>query len=77
MNGLLAKMNQVVMDKYQKLQDTPRVQIVWLVRELVRSGVLGSDGICMTFMKQIAGGDVTAKNIWLTESILDIFMEQR
>ena len=28
---------------------------MWLVRELVKSGVLGADGVCMTFMKQIAG----------------------
>lgn len=25
------------------------------MRELVKSGVLGADGVCMTFMKQIAG----------------------
>lgn len=31
------------------------VQLVWLLRELVKSGVLGADGVCMTFMKQIAG----------------------
>lgn len=30
-------------------------QLVWLLRELVKSGVLGADGVCMTFMKQIAG----------------------
>lgn len=29
--------------------------MVWLVRELVKSAVLGADGVCMTFMKQIAG----------------------
>lgn len=34
----------------------PPVQLVWLLRELVKSGVLGADGVCMTFMKQIAGG---------------------
>lgn len=28
---------------------------MWLLRELVKSGVLGADGVCMTFMKQIAG----------------------
>ncbi|XP_050193486.1 integrator complex subunit 3-like isoform X1 [Myiozetetes cayanensis] len=31
----------------------------------------------MTFMKQIAGGDVTAKNIWLAENVLEILTEQR
>lgn len=35
---------------------SPPVQLVWLLRELVKSGVLGADGVCMTFMKQIAGG---------------------
>lgn len=35
---------------------SPPIQLVWLLRELVKSGVLGADGVCMTFMKQIAGG---------------------
>ncbi|KAJ7307288.1 hypothetical protein JRQ81_009293, partial [Phrynocephalus forsythii] len=77
MSTVLTKMNQILMEKYLKLQDTCRTQMVWLLREMVRSGVLGSDGICMTFMKQIAGGDVTAKNIWLAENILDMLTEQR
>lgn len=34
---------------------SPSPQLVWLLRELVKSGVLGADGVCMTFMKQIAG----------------------
>lgn len=28
---------------------------MWLVRELVKSGVIGADGVLMTLMKQIAG----------------------
>lgn len=113
MNIVLNKINQILMEKYLKLQDTCRTQVrteppetqqrvvlsrgerrgtradssasahltcnaiglagsqgqrpfsspvfpsfpqlVWLVRELVKSGVLGADGVCMTFMKQIAG----------------------
>ncbi len=30
-------------------------QLVWLVKELVKSGVIGADGVLMTLMKQIAG----------------------
>ncbi|XP_077111146.1 integrator complex subunit 3 isoform X1 [Ranitomeya variabilis] len=77
MNIVLNKINQLLMEKYLKLQDTCRTQLVWLVRELVKSGVLGADGVCMTFMKQIAGGDISAKNIWLAENVLDILMDQR
>nr|XP_021154914.1 integrator complex subunit 3 isoform X2 [Columba livia] len=77
MSIVLNKINHILMEKYLKLQDTCRTQLVWLLRELVKSGVLGADGVCMTFMKQIAGGDVTAKNIWLAESVLEILTEQR
>ncbi|XP_062897930.1 integrator complex subunit 3 isoform X1 [Mobula hypostoma] len=77
MNLILIKINQLLMEKYLKLQDTVRVQLVWLVREIVKNAVLGADGVCMTLMKQIAGGDVTPKNIWLAESVLDILVEQR
>lgn len=28
---------------------------MWLVRELVKSGVIGADGVIMTLLKQIAG----------------------
>lgn len=30
-------------------------QLVWLVRELVKSGIMGADGVVMTLLKQIAG----------------------
>ncbi|XP_078063855.1 integrator complex subunit 3-like, partial [Mustelus asterias] len=77
MNLILIKINQLLMEKYLKLQDTVRIQLVWLVREIVKNAVLGADGVCMTLMKQIAGGDVTPKNIWLAESVLEILVEQR
>ncbi|XP_057684212.1 integrator complex subunit 3 isoform X2 [Corythoichthys intestinalis] len=77
MNVVLVKINQILMEKFLKLQDVPRKQLVWLVRELVKSGVMATDGVVMTLLKQIAGGDVSAKNLWLAESVLDILLEQK
>ncbi|XP_030597783.1 integrator complex subunit 3 isoform X1 [Archocentrus centrarchus] len=77
MNVVLVKINQILMEKFLKLQDTPRTQLVWLVRELVKSGVMGADGVIMTLLKQIAGGDISNKNLWLAESVLDILLEQK
>ncbi|XP_077362341.1 integrator complex subunit 3 isoform X3 [Festucalex cinctus] len=77
MNVVLVKVNQILMEKFLKLQDAPRKQLVWLVRELVKSGVMAADGVVMTLLKQIAGGDVSAKNLWLAESVLDILLEQK
>ncbi|TSK28279.1 Integrator complex subunit 3 [Bagarius yarrelli] len=77
MNVVLIKINQILMEKFLKLQDQCRTQLVWLVRELVKSGVIGADGVLMTLMKQIAGGDITSKNVWLAENVLDILVDQR
>uniref|UniRef100_A0A6Q2WS60 Integrator complex subunit 3 n=1 Tax=Esox lucius TaxID=8010 RepID=A0A6Q2WS60_ESOLU len=77
MNVILIKINQILMEKFLKLQDVCRTQLVWLVRELVKSGVIGADGVLMTLMKQIAGGDISNKNLWLAENVLDILVEQR
>ncbi|XP_013877897.1 integrator complex subunit 3 [Austrofundulus limnaeus] len=77
MNVVLVKINQILMEKFLKLQDVPRTQLVWLVRELVKSGVTGADGVIMTLLKQIAGGDISTKNLWLAENVLDILLEQK
>ena len=53
------------------------LQILWLCRELVKNAAPGADSVCHSLLRQIAGGDVSQKNIWLTESMLDIFMEHR
>ncbi|XP_063041667.1 integrator complex subunit 3 isoform X1 [Engraulis encrasicolus] len=77
MNVVLMKINQILMEKFLKLQDVCRTQLVWVVRELVKSGVIGADGVLMTLMKQIAGGDISSKNLWLAESVLDILLDQK
>ncbi|KAM9339737.1 integrator complex subunit 3 isoform 2-T2 [Symphorus nematophorus] len=77
MNVILVKVNQILMEKFLKLQDVPRTQLVWLVRELVKSGMMGADGVVMTLLKQIAGGDISTKNLWLAESVLDILLDQK
>ena len=53
------------------------LQILWLCRELVKNSVIGADSIVNSLMRQVAGGDITPKNVWLTESLLDILSENR
>ncbi|KAK5884175.1 hypothetical protein CesoFtcFv8_020430 [Champsocephalus esox] len=77
MSIVLLKINQILMEKFLKLQDTPRTQLVWLVKELVKSGVVGADGVLMTLLKQIAGGDISSKNLWLSENVLEILLDQK
>ena len=52
-------------------------QVLWLSRELVKNSVTGADTVINSLMRQVAGGDIAPKNIWLTESLLDILSENR
>lgn len=73
----LTKTNQLIFERWLKLLDTARQQIVWFCKELVKNTVNGAESVCASLIRQMAGGDVTSKNIWLIESCLDIFAEYR
>ncbi|XP_033123892.1 integrator complex subunit 3-like [Anneissia japonica] len=72
-----ARLNQIIIERYPKLVESARTQVVWYTKEMVNNGVTGVDNVCSSLIKQIAGGDVSPKNVWLAENLLDIFTEKR
>lgn len=74
---VLNRLNQLIFEKWLKLKDIGRSQILWLTREIVKNSVNGADTVLNGLMRQIAGGDITPKNVWLAESVLDILSEYR
>ncbi|XP_058820885.1 integrator complex subunit 3 homolog isoform X2 [Topomyia yanbarensis] len=64
-------------EKYQRLNDIPRKQLLWFLKELIRNRVLNVDNIIWNILRQASGGDIGAKNIALVEGLLDIFIESR
>jgi len=48
-----------------------------LFRELVRQSVVGVDILCWNLLRQIAGGDTSNRNLWLSENMLELFTENR
>ncbi|KAK3097008.1 hypothetical protein FSP39_005554 [Pinctada imbricata] len=69
--------NQLIFEKWLKLLDNVRSQIIWLCKELIKSGVAGAEVVCHNLLRQIAGGDISPKNVWLTEALLDVLVESR
>ena len=67
----------MVSDKFFKLKDTVRNQVLWFTKEMIRNQAPYIDGLCWILMRQIAGGDVNQKNLWLADSLMDIYMENR
>lgn len=46
-------------------------------RELVRAGANNMDVMCWNLMRQIAGGDISNRNLWLAENMLELYVENR
>uniref|UniRef100_A0A182JGF9 SOSS complex subunit A homolog n=1 Tax=Anopheles atroparvus TaxID=41427 RepID=A0A182JGF9_ANOAO len=67
----------LVAEKYQKLTDIGRKQLLWLLRELIKNQVMNVDNLAWNILRQASGGDISPKNIALIEGLLDIFIEHR
>ncbi|XP_018019760.1 integrator complex subunit 3 [Hyalella azteca] len=72
-----ALINHIVTERFHRLLENTKKQVVWLVRQLVRAGVAQVEGVVWCLLRQMAGGDVSARNIWLAESLCDMLKENR
>ena len=70
-------LTQLVNEKFWKLQDQCRTQILWLVREMIKSNTNGVETVMFNLLRNAAGGDISNRNIALTESMLDLVSEHR
>jgi integrator complex subunit 3 len=74
---VLNHLTQLILERYLRLTDTVRTQVLWLVREMIRNAVTNVDNLCWNLMRHAAGGDVSSRNIMLVEALLDIYKENR
>ncbi|XP_041762161.1 integrator complex subunit 3 homolog [Anopheles merus] len=72
-----ANLAMLVAEKYHKLTDVGRKQLLWLLRELIKNQVLNVDNLAWNILRQASGGDISPKNVALIEGLLDIFTEHR
>lgn len=77
MHCILNELNRLVLEKYLKLKDDVRKQLLWFTREMIKNQVQNVDGLCWNLMRQIGGGDLSQKNLWLADTMMDIYMENR
>ncbi|XP_048484397.1 integrator complex subunit 3 homolog [Plutella xylostella] len=74
---VLNNLSTLILERYLRFHDTTRGQLLWLLKEMIRNAVAGVDSVCWNLMRYASGGDVTPKNIFLIESLLDIYIEHR
>jgi len=77
MNMVVTHLTILVAEKYGKLTETARRQLIWLLRELVKHQVMNAENVVWNCLRQASGGDLSPKNIFLVEGLLDIFIDYR
>ncbi|XP_037957894.1 integrator complex subunit 3 homolog isoform X2 [Teleopsis dalmanni] len=77
MNALVTHLTMLIAEKYSKLTEVARRQMIWLLRELVKHQVLNIENIIWNCLRQAGGGDNSPKNLLWVEGLLDIFIDHR
>ena len=77
LSTVLTHLTHLILEKYLKLLPHVKQQLIWLIREMMRANITGMDNVVWNLMRQIAGGDVSRANLWLTDSLLDLYIEHR
>lgn len=70
--SFVATIIRLVNESYPKLLDQPRNQILWLLRQLISFSAADVDNLCICLLRQVAGGDLSARNLMLASQLLDI-----
>ncbi|XP_014475902.1 PREDICTED: integrator complex subunit 3 isoform X3 [Dinoponera quadriceps] len=74
---VLIHLSQLVLERYLRLNDVTRSQLLWLLREMIRTSVTNVDNLSLTLLRHAAGGDISPRNLFLVDALLDIFQENR
>ncbi|KAI6653672.1 Integrator complex subunit 3 isoform X2 [Oopsacas minuta] len=73
MSFFIRQLTLIITEKFPKLLTSPREQLYWVTNRMVGKEVLGVDKICVNLLKQIQSGDISDPNIWLADSMLQLF----
>lgn len=65
---------KVVHELYQKLVVSARKQLLWVAKEMIDVSAVGVDGLLVSILRQIVGGDFSEGNLWLCFELVNIFL---
>lgn len=70
-------LNQLLLEKFWKLGDICRSQVIWISKEMIKTSVVGIDTVLLNILRNISGGDISSKNVSLAEEMVNLLIEHR
>ena len=77
MTVVVSFLNQLVIERFWKLQESCRQQLIWLVREMMKASINNVDNVVFNILRNISGGDISPRNISLAEAMADLMIDQK
>eukprot|EP00727_Mastigamoeba_balamuthi_P007508 m51a1_g3378 hypothetical protein (993) ;mRNA; f:478094-481850 len=68
----VAQLRGLVAERFTKLLETPRLQLLWVMGELARRAAPEADLLCMHLMRCVVGGSLDPRNLWLADTLLNV-----
>lgn len=65
---------KVVKELYVKLFDSVKNQLIWVTKEMINVSAVGFDGLLVSLLRQIVGGDFSDGNLWLCFELVSLFL---
>lgn len=75
--SLSTYLNMIIIEKLPKLKEHSVRQVFWLINQLIKSTTSSAENLCFSLMRQLAGGDLSPRNLWLIENFLDVLIDNR
>ncbi|KAF2311804.1 hypothetical protein GH714_026806 [Hevea brasiliensis] len=69
-------MVKIINDSYAKLVDSVKDQLIWVVKEMVGVLAVGFDGLLVSLLRQIIGGDFSDRNLRLCFELVSLFLSK-
>lgn len=67
------KLIEVVNELYPKLVDSVKGPLIWVTSEMVYVSAEGIEGLLVSLLRQIVGGDLSEDNLWLCSELISLF----
>lgn len=67
----------IASDKFHKLHEPCKKQLMWMIQELIRARAKNVDTIFVGLLRHIAGGDYSPKNTQLAASLLKMLQDNK
>ncbi|KAF7827598.1 integrator complex subunit 3-like protein [Senna tora] len=67
---------EIIHHLYPKLVGSVKNQLIWVTKEMIDVFAVGFDGLLVSLLRQIIGGDISDGNLWLCFELVNIFLDK-